>query len=104
MKTQQIIYPKDTSIILNDVAYLQIGVERPYSIPISETIIKQNGQWSEIYEFNLVLSINGKDYSVSDRDILEFGDVYFNPLRISIKETNDPYLIIDLAYETAEEA
>lgn len=95
MKVLQIIYPNDTSIVLNNVAYLQIGIERPHSIPISE--------FPSYTDFNVILRIQGKEYIVTDRDVLEFGDIYFPTLNIEIVDANNPYLIIDLAYETADE-
>ena len=108
MKSLQIIYPKTDSIILNNVTYLQIGIERPHSAPISETIKEDNGQWVEQYSFNSVIGISTdggityKSYTITDKDILEFGDIYITNLRVRIDEPNNPYLIVDLAYETAE--
>ena len=92
MKVKQLLYPTSTGqITLRNVTYLQIGVERPHSAPISE-----------IEDFNVVLSINGITYTVTDKEILEFGDVYFTTLSINILDANNPYLIVDLGYRTAD--
>ena len=92
MKSLQIMYPTTTSVLLDNVTYVQIGVERPHSNPLSEMI-----------DFAAIISINGKRYSVTDRDILEFGQIDMSKFQLDLKilDVNNPYLIVDLAYEVA---
>ena len=100
MKTVQLIYPSNTMVNLSHVAYVQIGIQRPHNIPITEIIEWGKAQVPEVYkEISTCIRINGELYTITDRDILEFGDVYFRTLNVELLETN-PYLIVDLAYET----
>ena len=48
--------------------------------------------------------INGKRYSITDRDILEFSNFELSKSQLDLRilDINNPYLIIDLAYETAD--
>lgn len=93
MKSLQLIYPSN-NMILSNVTYLQIGIHRPYNIPIAEI--------SEYTDFKSIVKINNNIYTITDKDILEFGDIYFTSLSIEILDVNNPFLIIDLAYETAD--
>ena len=71
---------------------VQIGVERPHSIPISE-----EGTQSIIFSIN-----NGGEQiscSIGERDILEFENLYADNFSITVEELTNPYLIIDIAYE-----
>lgn len=94
MKSLQLIYPSNT-IILTNVTYLQIGIQRPLNPPISEIGAFEN--------YKMAVRINGKQYSVSYNEILEFGDIFERSLIIEILEPNNPYLIVDLIYKTADE-
>ena len=93
MKSLQIMYPNISNVILDNVLYVQIGIERPHSIPLSELI-----------DFAAIVMINGKRYSITDRDILEFGNFELTKSKLDLRilDINNPYLIIDLAYETAD--
>ena len=93
MKSLQIMYPNTSNVILDNVLYVQIGIERPHSIPLSELI-----------DFAAIVMINGKRYSITDRDILEFGNFELTKSKLDLRilDINNPYLIIDLAYETAD--
>ena len=97
MKTVQLVYPRNSNISLRNVIYCQIGIEHPHSIPISE-IFNDN--------FQAILRIgesanNSKIYTITDKEILEFGNIYFNSLYINILDISNPYLIIDIAYKEA---
>lgn len=93
MKSLQLMYPSNNTVLSN-VIYLQIGIHRPHNIPITEI--------PEYTNFKSIVKINDTIYTLTDRDILEFGDVYFTSLAIEILDINNPFLIIDLAYETAD--
>lgn len=88
MKTIQLRYPFQP-IILN-AKYIQIGIERPHNIPI----LLPNEP------FSIPIKINNITYAITDKEILEFGNIY-GTSTIEILEKNNPYLIIDLAYEIA---
>lgn len=92
MKSLQLIYPSNNTLLSN-VTYLQIGIHRPHNIPVTEI--------PEYTNFKSIVKINDNIYTITDRDILEFGDIYFTSLLIEILDVNNPFLIIDLAYETA---
>lgn len=91
MKAKQFIGPFSTGqsidLGLSNVTYLQIGIEHPHSIPISEQ------------EPEVILSINNITYSITDKDILEFEYLNLSNLSIVIEEADNPYFIIDIAYE-----
>ncbi len=67
---------------------VQIGIERPHSIPISEEGTQK-----------IILTINDQAYSIGETDILEFEKLYTNDVSIIVQELTNPYLIIDIAYE-----
>lgn len=91
MKTRQFIGPfsigQSLELDLSDVTYVQIGIEHPHSIPISEE--------SPV----TILSINNIDYSITEKDILEFENLNLSQLSIIIEEADNPYFIIDIAYK-----
>lgn len=111
MKTQQFTYPFASNRLatLSNVRYCQIGVERPFSIPLSAYDDSSDGtgkKWSDV-PLTLRITIDGIDtqtYTIPDKGILEFGDMYvdtnYQTLDIRILEPENPYVIIDLAYET----
>ena len=89
MKTIQLKYP--FPLISLNAKYIQIGIERPHNIPISLP-----------YEpFSTPIRINNRRYAITDKEILEFGNIY-GTFTIEVLEKNNPYLIIDLAYEIAD--
>lgn len=91
MKTKQYKYPFSnlSPIQLTDIIALQIGIHRPWISPLNEKII-------------IPIEINNQEYSLTDRDILEFSYLYAREVTIIIKEIKNPYLIIDIAYKTAD--
>jgi len=89
MKTIQLKYPFQP-ISLN-AKYIQIGIERPHNIPIS--LLNE--------PFSIPIRINNVTYAITDKEILEFGNIY-GTSTVEVLEKNNPYLIIDLAYETAD--
>lgn len=107
MKFEQYIGPfTSDTIILNkrNVTYLQIGIEHPQSIPISE--IPEN---NDVIDWPIIIGINRssnnsnfteKDYIITDKDILEF-ELNHETVNITIYENENPYLIINVAYEDA---
>lgn len=91
MKSKQFIGPfsinQSLDLGLSNVTYIQIGIEHPHSIPISEK------------SPTVILSINNIDYAITEKDILEFENLNLSNLSIVVKEANNPYFIIDIAYE-----
>jgi len=89
MRVKQLIYPFLETIV--SAKYLQIGIERPHNIPIELP-----------YEpYQIAIRINSNTYSITDKEILEFSDIS-GTSTVQVLDTNNPYLIIDLAYETAD--
>lgn len=81
---------------LEKVTYLQLGIERPHSIPLSEIDLSNN-------EWPIKIIINNddnKNFILSEKDVLE---LHFNAQNIKIytNEINNPYFIINAAYEIA---
>ena len=74
---------------LNGATFIQIGIEHPKTPP-----------YHEIYEkgYDVILNINGMDYVVTDRDILEFNNLNTTNMVIIIKDINNPYLLINIGY------
>lgn len=91
MKAKQFIGPfsvgQSIDLGLSGVTYVQIGIEYPYSIPISESVP------------TIILSINNTNYCITEKDILEFEQLDLDQLSITVQEANNPYFIIDIAYE-----
>lgn len=91
MKTKQFIGPFSVGQLidlgLSNVTYIQIGIEHPHSVPISEQ------------ESTVILLINNVTYAITEKDILEFENLNLSNLSIVIEEANNPYFIIDIAYE-----
>lgn len=90
MKIKQFVGPFSNgslSLGIGNRKIIQIGIERPHSIPISE----DNTQ-------KIILDINDESYSIGELDILEFENLYAN-MPIVVREVTNPYLIIDIAYE-----
>lgn len=75
---------------LTDVTYLQIGVEIPHSTPIQVDA-----------DFHIYIRINSTEYVINSNDILEFAELNMDSIRIEVKNNSNPYVIIDVAYETA---
>ena len=97
MKTIQLIYPKSSNVSLENVVYCQIGIEHPHSIPISEIF---NDNFQAILRIGESVN-NSKIYTITDKEILEFGNMHFNSLYIKTLDISNPYLIIDIAYKEA---
>lgn len=94
MKSLQLTYPFFQTLLEN-VTYLQIGIQRPYNIPVTEILEEES--------FQIPIRINGQNFTIVDMDVLEFSDIHFRNLNIQI-DRNDKrlkYIIVDLAYETA---
>lgn len=107
MKFEQYVGPfTSNTLILNkrNVTYLQIGIEHPHSIPLSE--IPENNdniRWPIIVSINKNLNNVGftqKDYIITENDILEF-ELNHDTVDIIIHKNENPYLIINVAYEDA---
>lgn len=67
---------------------VQIGIERPHSIPISEDGTQK-----------IILQINEQSFAIGESDILEFENLYSSDISITVLDTTNPYLILDIAYE-----
>ena len=98
MKLEQYIGPFTANQVIfnkSNVKYLQLGIEHPHSIPLSEF---ENDDWPIIFSID-----NYTDFVLTTKDILEFKPMGSQQaLIITIKEGQDnPYLIINAAYEDA---
>ena len=95
MKSLQLTNLSSSDTLLKNVTYLQIGVQSPYNIPITE--LEQDDP------FQLPVIINDKHFTITDRDILEFSDFHFqgDSIKIAFGKTNK-FVIVDLIYETAD--
>lgn len=107
MKFEQYIGPfTSNTLIFNkrNVTYLQIGIEHPHSIPISEIPENNNNiEWPIIIGINRNSNSSNfmeKDYVITDYDALEF-ELNHETVNVVIYENNNPYLIINVAYEDA---
>lgn len=87
----------------NTINFLQIGIEHPHSIPlfaIEDTDINNNNL------DNLSLTIttsknNGRNYKyhITEQDLVEFYDLYNTNIILTLLEPNNPYIIINIAYD-----
>lgn len=106
MRLQQFVGPfTENQILLNksNITYLQLGIEHPHSIPLSEL---ENVDDSEViigvYQTDDISNITQQDFIMFDKDILEFKLNGWQKINVIIrKENNNPYLIINAAYEDA---
>lgn len=107
MKFDQFIGPFTSNVTFNknNVTYLQIGVERPHSAPISELLEENNKvQWPIVIGINRNSKehdFTEKDYVIFNNDILEF-ELNHETVDVTIYENNNPYLIINVAYQDAD--
>ena len=92
--------PFNKSLILSDISssgspvklkYLQIGIEYPHSIPISE--FEEN-------DYSYIISINDSRYLITERDVLEFSNLSVTSFKIDFLK-NSRYLIVNVTYEEA---
>ena len=108
MRLEQYVGPFTTNQVVfnkSNVSYLQLGIERPHSIPISELDdINNDSDWP------IVVAINSstpeitttKDFVITTKDILELKPNGLTTITVTIKDNIDnPYLIINAAYEDA---
>ena len=79
------------SSLPSGATFIQIGVEHPRTPPYSE-IDKTQG-------YPIILNINGVDYAITERDILEFSNLSTRNMVIIVKSVTDPYLLINIGYE-----
>lgn len=107
MRLEQYIGPfTSNQVIFNksNVNYLQLGIENPHSIPISELEDFTESNWPIIITVNSEdpNKITQRDFLITEKDILELKLGILNTVTIKIKKgQNNPYLIINAAYEDA---
>lgn len=107
MKLEQFIGPFTTNQIVfnkSNVSYLQLGIEHPHSIPISELDDFTEQDWPIVIAINSSTPnlITQKDFIITTKDILELKPNGLSTITVRIKENiNNPYLIINAAYEDA---
>lgn len=81
--------------------YLQIGIEHPHSIPLSE--IEDDSSFpffsGETRSYPFVCRINGDSYLITERDVLEFSNLTLASFSITFVDPSDPYLIVNVSYE-----
>ena len=87
---------------LKNVTFLQLGVECPHSIPLSEMDLENDTSWPIRITINAEDSQyeNTRDYLITDKDILEL-KIQAPKLTLKILKETSPYFIINAAYETA---
>ena len=103
MKIDQFIGPFTSNLVFNrrNVTYLQIGIEHPHSIPLTE-IEEDNGniQWPIIVGINKGQNQSQHDFVITEKDILEL-ELKHELVTVTIYENDNPYLIVNVAYEDA---
>ena len=90
------------------LSYLQIGIEHPHSIPISEFEKEaelSDGSIQKKITYPCIISINDlqqqssiQQFLLTERDVLEFTDLSIGSFEIEFLQ-NNPYLIVNVAYE-----
>lgn len=104
MKLEQYIGPFTTNQVIfnkSNVSYLQLGIEHPHSIPLSEL---EDNYWPIAISINSESTgeNNNQDFVITTKDILELKPSGISTITITIKDKiNNPYLIINAAYEDA---
>lgn len=107
MRLQQFIGPFTNNQVLfniNNVSYMQLGIEHPHSIPLSELESLEDNQvivgiYTSEEDSN---AITQKDFIIFEKDILEFRLNGRKTIKVVIRQNiNNPYLIINAAYEDA---
>lgn len=112
MRLEQYIGPFKTNQVLfnkKNISYLQLGIEHPHSVPLSELENLEDdnphiliGIYTVDIISNQIPAISQKDFILSEKDVLEFKLNEYNNIAIVIREDKDnPYLIINAAYEDA---
>lgn len=76
-----------------NVKIQQIGIEYPNRVPWAFDKNNQIIDW-----LSTEILVNGEDYSITEREILEWENCNLSIVEITIKKPS-PYLIITIAYE-----
>lgn len=103
MKIDQYIGPFTSNLVFNrrNVTYLQIGIEHPHSIPLTEIEEINNViQWPLIVGINRSQEQTQHDFIITEEDSLEL-ELKHEVVTVTIYENNNPYLIVNVAYEDA---
>ncbi len=97
---------------LENVTYLQLGVERPHSVPLSEIELDENddgafnnSSWPikigiKKHKDETISSMYHRYFIFSEKDILEMR-MNSESISVIVEEIDNPYLIINAAYEIA---
>lgn len=103
MKIDQFVGPFTSNLVLNrrNVTYLQIGIEHPHSIPLTE-IEEDDGhiQWPLVVGINKGQDQPQHDFVITEEDTLEL-ELKHELVTVTIYENKNPYLIVNVAYEDA---
>ena len=104
MKLKQLIGPFTAGPLdlgLSNVKYMQIGIEHPRIFPYARTVKIPADSPSEMFADPVVLlSINDIDFSLTEKEFLEFENLQLTSCNFVIKNSiNNPYFIITIAYE-----
>lgn len=100
--TNPLIFAPTSEIKLK---FLQIGIEHPESIPISEF---EDNNYPIIFTIKSVdrSDVNGQEveesYLITERDILEFSNLNLDHFSLSFTDPTNKYLIVNVAYEEAD--
>lgn len=99
-KSIQLSYPwnRNKLITLTNVSFLQISIECPHVFPL-EHLVEHGTALSNKVVLSIQEAGNSKDYNISDKEILEFSDLYVSQMDIGIREVSNPYIIVDISYE-----
>lgn len=95
MKTIQLSYPYP-NLQLDDVSILQIGIENPHNFPLEHLVEHEKPFQPVVY---ITEGGSEKGYTITDREILEFSEMYFSSIGIRVANVSNPYTIIDVSYE-----
>lgn len=82
---------------------LQIGIERPLSVPITVYQNYYNFVNSPVGTLSALVDIDGTEYVINEHDVLEFNGLYQRVMKITFLTPVDKYTIIDLAFKDVDE-
>lgn len=98
MRVKQFIGPFSAGTQLNvgsslsGATFVKIGIEHPRTPPYEEILNKNP------VGYDIILKINGSQYAITERDILEFDNLSTANMIIDIVDVNNPYLLINIGY------
>lgn len=82
---------------------LQVGIERPLSIPITVYQNYYNNVNSQQGELSALIDIDGTEYVINEKDILEYNGLYQSVMTLTFLSPVDKYTIVDIAFKDVDE-